>query len=186
MRRIELRGLAVLGALWLAASLGCGENAADIAAKRQASEGEEHADHDHDHHEHGDHGHHSGGPHEGKLIELGDDEYHAELVHDDIVDTVTIYILDGEAKDAVPVEIAELTVEALVDGKPVNFTLPAIPQASDPKGTASRFQVTDKTLSDNLTGDKAKVGLNVTIKGKSYDGKLDHEHGDHDHEHHEK
>ncbi len=42
------------------------------------------------------HSHPTEGPHHGTLIELGKEEYHAELVHDDKM--VTIYILDSAAK----------------------------------------------------------------------------------------
>ena len=47
------------------------------------------------------------GPHHGDLIELGDEAFHAELVHDES-DTVTIYILDSSAQDEV--SIAEESV----------------------------------------------------------------------------
>src|SRR5688572_31002168 len=57
-----------------------------------------HDDHGHDH---GSHTHESGhphaehGPHHGQLIDLGHGEYHAEVVHDDTTDTITVYVLDS-------------------------------------------------------------------------------------------
>ena len=53
--------------------------------------------------EHG-HSHPTEGPHHGSLIELGDEEYHGELVHDDKAGTVTIYLLDSSAREAVAVK----------------------------------------------------------------------------------
>ena len=49
------------------------------------------------------HAHPTEGPHHGSLIELGKEDYHAEFVHDDTTDTVTIYILDAAAAKAVPI-----------------------------------------------------------------------------------
>jgi hypothetical protein len=64
------------------------------------------------------HAHPTEGPHHGALIELGREDYHAELVHDDATNTVTIYMLDGAAKDAVAIDAKQLTVNLLVGGKP--------------------------------------------------------------------
>ena len=44
---------------------------------------------------HAGHAHPTHGPHQGDLIELGNEEYHAELLHEE--DSVTIYILNGAA-----------------------------------------------------------------------------------------
>ena len=59
-----------------------------------------HEDHDqadgHDGHAHPEHG-----PNGGELFELGAEEYHAELLHDDDAQTVTINLLDSAAKEAV-------------------------------------------------------------------------------------
>jgi hypothetical protein len=47
-------------------------------------------------------GHAEVGPHKGTLIELGEEEYHAELVNDEKTHTATIYLLDGEVKRECP------------------------------------------------------------------------------------
>ena len=80
------------------------------------------------------HAHPTEGPHHGALIELGREDYHAELVHDEAANTVTIYILDGAAKDAVAIEAKQLTLNLLVGGKPQQFQLAAMPQSADPEG----------------------------------------------------
>ncbi len=71
------------------------------------------------------HSHPTEGPHHGTLIELGKEEYHAELVHDDKM--VTIYILDSAAKTAVPIDSLELVINLVHDGKPEQFKLAASP-----------------------------------------------------------
>ncbi len=61
------------------------------------------------------HDHSSEGPHHGTLVELGKEEYHAEVVH--AGDVVTVYILDARAEKAVPIEATEVTINVLHDGK---------------------------------------------------------------------
>jgi hypothetical protein len=125
-----------------------------------------------------DHAHPSHGPHEGELVELGNEEYHAELIHND--KSVTIYILDSAAKSPVPIESKELTVNLKHDGKPEQFKLTASPEAGDPTGKSSKFTSTDAELAGHLDEEGADAKLVLEIKGKSYRGSLAH---DHDHEH---
>jgi hypothetical protein len=137
----------------------------------------------------GDHGHGHEGPHGGQLIELGSDEkYHAELVHDDASGTVTVYLLDGEAKAAAPIDAAEVTLNLVVDGEPKQFKLPASAMDDDPEGRSSRFELTDSELLEALEGG-AEGRLSVEIDGTQRQGNLEHhehEHegeGEHEHEH---
>lgn len=126
------------------------------------------------------HDHPSEGPHHGELIELGKEEYHAELVHDDATHTITVYLLDSAAKAAVPIDAKSLVLNLVVAGKPQQFTLPARPDAKDPAGQSSCFTVTDQPLCEALD-DKATTGrLNIEIKGKAFVGKIEpHEHEEH-------
>jgi len=94
------------------------------------AEGEHHEGDGHDHgHEHG---HATEGPHHGHLIELGNDEYHAELTHDDATKTITIYLLGKDAVTPVAIADAELALNLVSAGKPLQVKLAAAPQASDP------------------------------------------------------
>ncbi|MBL8829123.1 MAG: hypothetical protein JNM18_19225 [Planctomycetaceae bacterium] len=145
--------------------VGCGGPAGSTAAK--------HDDHGHAH------DHPSQGPHAGELIELGKEEYHAELIHDDATHTITIYVLDGAAKAGVPIEATELALNLLVEGKPQQFKLPAKPATGDPAGKSSCFALTDQALCTALDTPKTTGRLNLTIAGKSYVGKI----SAHDHNH---
>lgn len=138
--------------------------------------------HDHDL---GAHDHASTGPHEGQIIELGDEDYHAELVHDEEKGTVTIYILDGTAKNAVAIDATELSINLKQAGKGRQFKLAATPQDGDSTGKASRFVSNDKDLNEALDAEEATARLVVEIEGKSYTGKLEHhhDHEGHDHKH---
>lgn len=132
---------------------------------------------------HDDHDHPSEGPHHGHLIELGDEEYHVEFVHDEKAGTVTIYILDGAAKEAVPIEATEIAINLKHAGKGEQFKLAASPDQGDPEGKSSRFVSNDEKLGEDLEHEDAEAQLVLKINGKSYRGKIehDHDHGDHDH-----
>ncbi len=127
------------------------------------------------------HAHATEGPHHGHLIELGQEEYHAELTHDEKTHKVTVYLLDGAAKSSVATESQELSINLVVEGRPVQFTLPAAPLASDPPGQTSRFELVDETLCDAWDVPQVKGRLNVSIDGNVFSGTIEHdEHGQHD------
>jgi len=129
------------------------------------------------------HAHPSEGPHHGSLIELDNEEYHVELVHDD--KSVTVYVLDAAAKVAVPIDAAEVTINLLHDGKPEQFKLLASPDSDDPSGKSSRFTLADAELAIHLDDETAKPKLTLTINGTPYRGEIkhDHDHEGHDHAH---
>lgn len=122
------------------------------------------------------------GPHQGALIELGDEEYHAELVHDEKQDTVTIYILDSAATDAVPIEMDTITIHVRGKGGSQKFPLKADRIDGEPEGTSSRFSSSDEKLHQAIDAKGAEARLQLTINGQSYSGDLPHDHG-HSHKH---
>lgn len=134
-------------------------------------------------HSHGGHDHPSEGPHKGALIELGNEEYHAELLHDDAAHKVTIYLLDGAAKGKATSSEAKLSLNFVVDGKPQQFSLAAAPQTDDTAGTSSKFEVVDEALCTALDAPKNQGRLNVTIGGKQYTGTIAADAHDHGHKH---
>ncbi len=125
------------------------------------------------------HAHPTEGPHHGTLIELGKKDYHAEVVHDEAADRVTVYLLDGAAKEAVAIDGKQLTLNLLVGGKPQQFPLDAQPLATDPAGKCSAFGSSSATISKALHAKGTTGRLNVTVAGKVYVGKL----GGHTHPH---
>ncbi|MCO6435964.1 MAG: hypothetical protein J5J06_02625 [Phycisphaerae bacterium] len=169
-----MQWMTVAGGLLMALTVaaGCNQNASGPAVP-PVNGGEGHADH-------AEHAHATVGPHGGDLIELGNEEYHAELLHDERAGTVTIYILDAHAKAAVPIDATELTINLKHDGQAEQFKLAASPDAGDPPGESSRFTSSDAELGEDLEHEGAEPQLVVTINGKQYRGKI--EHGDHGHE----
>lgn len=139
---------------------------------------EEHAD---------EHAHPSHGPHDGDLIELGEEEYHAEFVHDEKTSDVTIYILDSAAKKAVPIDSAEIFINLKHDGKPEQHKLTAEPQEGEGPGKTSRFvSKKNEDLCHAIEEEGTDARLQLTIAGKSFTGKIAHEHDHEGHDHDEK
>ena len=135
------------------------------------------ADGGHDDHEGHGHDHSAAGPHGGDLVELGEEEYHAEVVHEG--GGVTVYMLDGSAKNASPVDAAEVMINLVHDGKPEQFVLQASPDSGDPQGKASRFVSDDAELAQDLDAG-VEARLMVNVGGTPYNGQISHDHG-HDH-----
>ncbi len=125
------------------------------------------------------HNHPSEGPHHGDLVELGDEEYHAEVVHDEAAGMLTVYILDGEAKQQVAIDATEVTINVSHNGAAEQFALAAAPEESDGEGQSSRFASNSEELAAHLDEHGAEPQLVVMIDGKSYRGTIHHGH-DHD------
>ncbi|TWT66756.1 hypothetical protein Pla123a_46440 [Posidoniimonas polymericola] len=133
---------------------------------------------------HAEHVHPTEGPHHGALAELGEEEYHAEIVHDDDAGKLYVYLLDGAAKQAVSIDAEEITVNLSHDGKPEQFKLVADPEEGDATGGASRFSSSDAELLEEIEHDHADGQLVVSINGSQFRGALPHhDHDDHDHDH---
>jgi hypothetical protein len=134
------------------------------------------------------HSHPTEGPHGGHLIELGDEEYHAELLHDEAKNIVTVNILDKTGKQEVAVDDPEIALRLFRDGD--FFTYALRPTRAD--GPSSEFSLADGKLCDLLLhSEEVRGRLNVTISGQEYVGLIEHHvhhdqcDGDHDHCEHE-
>lgn len=187
MTIFQKKSLMTLSLAMSLALVGCGASTEAPTASPQAG----HDDHAHeDDHEHeGGHAHPSEGPHHGGLIELGEEEYHAEIIDNHDTGAVTIYMLDSAAKNAVPINATELVINLKHDGQAEQFTLTASPEEDDPAGKSSRFVITDADLADDLDHEGADAKLVVTIGDKQYRGDIQghgHDHDDHEgHDAHE-
>lgn len=170
-RGILAWGWAALGALSAVALLlaGCGGGSSGPEKATSASQAPDTHDHAHDHAHHG--------PHHGHLMEIGEEEYHAEWTHDE-TGRVTFYILDAQAKSEVPIEAPEIRIEVKIgDNPPVTYTLPAVqPQ----EGKSAVFETTNKELLgvlETLKSPGVVATLHVTIAGKTFAQRIvEHEH----------
>lgn len=125
------------------------------------------------------HAHPSEGLHHGTLVELGNEEFHAEVVHDD--KSVTVYVLDAGVTKAVPIDAKEVTINLMHDGTPEQFKLAASPDAGDASGKSSRFILADAELAGYIDDEVAAPKLTLTINGTPYRGEIKHDNDGHDH-----
>ena len=137
---------------------------------------------------HDDHGHQHAaeGSHDGYIIELGDGQYHAELLPDETGHGVAVNLLDAETKEPVASDQAEITLQIFEDGHFGDYLLEAVTADASQSGN-SRFATVNEKLSDVLLGsDEVRGRLKVSIQGKPLTGIVErhaHEqsdHGDHD------
>ena len=125
------------------------------------------------------HVHPTEGPHHGELVELGDEEFHAELVHDEATETLTVYLLDAAAVHAVGSKSPEVRINLSHDGTAQQYTLAAKRQLNDLPGESSRYISQDSKLCEKLDHLDGSAQLVVMIRDKQYRGKIEHDHGHH-------
>ena len=170
------------------ASLGCDKGAAtagtaspDDRGDHVHADGEEHANGDHGHNEHA---HPTEGPHHGQLVELGNENYHAEVVHDDEAGTLIVYLLDSAAKNAVFSEAPEVVINIRNGDQPVQFKLGGLKRDGQPEGKFSVYSLVEPELLKALHDKASAAKLSIKIDGKPYSGEVSHEdHAAHDHAH---
>lgn len=133
-------------------------------------------DHDHEHghghdHEHGDdHGHTHEAPHGGALVELGEHVAHLEVLVDAETGDVSVWVLDGEATNAVRIaqESIALTFAAGEDGSiEVSAAAVASTLTGETVGDTSEFAGSDEGLAGFERGEVTVAS--VSVKGQSHE-----------------
>jgi hypothetical protein len=120
---------------------------------------------------HEDHEHAAEGPHGGALVELGDEEYHGEIVVDGERPALVVYIVGPDAKTPAPIAASTVTV---VNEAQVPLELKAVPQEGDAEGKASKFELVDEAAVKPIVDAGFLHGaLQVEIAGKPYRGEID-------------
>ena len=172
--RIQIFTTSLLVAICLFGLNGCGKGPAG------ANAGGETAEHD-------DHDHAMEGPHGGHIIELGTEDHHAELAHDEATHKVGIYILGADAKTATPIEVESVSINVVADGEGSQYTLPAVPQAGESGGKTSYFEIVSEPLCKIVCGESdaknTKARISFKIGDDPYVGMIETEPHDHNHEH---
>lgn len=159
--------------------LGCGASKSDYKdlASVQANAPKQH---DHATHE-GAHLHYGAGPHGGTLLELGGDDFHAELVFDHDSHAIRIFLYGGDAKTPLP---SRAPHAKLVLDKDRTITLRSLPLEGESNGMSSRFELIDENLVHEILEKGFLHGdLEVEIAGKSFKSHLDIHLGNEKHEH---
>ncbi|QDT10170.1 hypothetical protein [Planctomycetes bacterium K23_9] len=125
-------------------------------------------------------GHPVHGPHGGDLVELGKEDFHAELVHGG--DGISMYVLDGSATKMVPIPSESLVISLKHNGQVATFDLAANPEPGSTSGQSARFTSTDTKLDEWLDAG-AEGAVVIQIDGKSFTGKVVHSHDHAGHQH---
>ncbi len=114
------------------------------------------------------HKHHHHPPHGGTPIELGEEEYHVELVIDPASGRLQAYVLDGEMENFVRSSLPRLEISATVAGKPVDLVLAAVPnpETGETVGDTSLFECQADWLKTAPEFDA--VLREVTVRGTTY------------------
>jgi hypothetical protein len=89
----------------------------------------------------GDHAHGHSAPHGGALVALGDHFAHLELVFDAASGRITVYVLDGAARDGVRLAQDELRARIEVDHGELPLVLEPVERAltGETRGDSSEF-----------------------------------------------
>lgn len=126
---------------------------------------------------------HEHGPNGGHILELGQEEYHAEVAIDPTSRKLSVYLLDEHVKGNKPVENGTVTIEAMVDGKATALELTAAPQDGETDGKASRFELAGDKLPGAIADIEGLTGkLTLKVGEKSLTAEIGHDH-DHGHAH---
>lgn len=168
--------------------VGCNRDAGKPKVTNQKDEGHsKHADHkDHKDEKKGEHAH-KPAAHGGKIVSVGTDNYHAEVVFEKD-GHLKFYTLGKDETKSVSIESQTLKAHAKHDEKSHEIELKPEPLASDPKGKTSLFV---GKLPHDLVGKKVTVTIvGLKVEGETFRVEFSGEagkHGDHkDHKDHKK
>ena len=151
----------------LAALLIAGCNSSnDTESQQPAAPADPHAGHDHS----------SLGPHGGHVLELGNEDYHAEWRFNNDSGKVTVYLLDSAVKKAVTTTATSISVQVTHGDNVTDYELPAINQSEEDPPTTSEFELVDTVMLELLkgVGHGIDATLKVVIDDKEYTGAFGH------------
>ncbi|MCX7392745.1 MAG: hypothetical protein NTW75_01315 [Planctomycetales bacterium] len=117
------------------------------------------------------HDHSAKGPHGGSLVELGDEEFHAEVVLDADQHTLRVFVLGKDAKTPQGTVAQEVAVAS--HGKNP-WMLKPVPQEGVGEGKTSLFEIVDESIVHEILDAKLlHADLKIQIDDKPYTGHID-------------
>ena len=107
-------------------------------------------------------------PHGGTPVELGEEEYHVELVRDAAAGKMQAFIFDGELENFVRIPAGSFTVGAKVAGKEEPLVFQAVPNAAtgETVGDTALFEARADWLKTTPRFDA--VLKEITVRAKTY------------------
>jgi hypothetical protein len=169
LRRSFELALTVAFALILA---GCTDGSSEFAEVGHDESEAAHEDHGHGHH----------GPNGGEIVEVGNEEFHAEVVVDESTHRIDVFVLGSDAKTAKPIDAPEISLSFKHGDEIEEFKLVAAPLDGEPEGQSSKFTLTSEELFEEMHEHSEGATLSFTAGGESLSGKVTHSH-DHGDEH---
>jgi hypothetical protein len=134
------------------------------------------------HDDHSGHGHGAHGPNGGEIVEVGNEEFHAEVVVDESTHRIDVYVLGSDAKTAKPIDATEISLSFKHGDEVEEFKLTAAALDGEPEGQSSKFTITDEELFEELHEHSEGATLSFTAGEESLSGTVTHSH-DHGDEH---
>lgn len=134
------------------------------------------------HNDHSGHGHGAHGPNGGEIVEVGNEEFHAEVVVDEETHRIDVYILGSDAATAKPIDATEVSVSFKHGDEVEEFKLAAAALDGEPEGQSSKFTLTDEELFEELHEHSEGATLTFMSGGAELSGTVTHSH-DHGHAH---
>ena len=132
------------------------------------------------HDDHSSHGHGAHGPNGGDIVEVGDEEFHAEVVVDEDEHRIDVFILGSDAKTAKPISASEISINFKHGAEVEEFKLTASALEGETDGQASKFTITDEELFEELHEHSEGATLNFSDGDQVLTGTVNHSH-DHGH-----
>ena len=102
-------------------------------------------------------------------MELGEEEYHVELVLDKAAGAIEAYVMDGELENFVRIAAESFEVTARLPAKPEALVFKAVPNTAtgEKVGDTSQFEAQADWLKQEPTFDA--VLKQITVRGKTYE-----------------
>lgn len=111
------------------------------------------------------------GPHNGIVVEWGDEEYHPEIVVDQKAGTVTVYVYgnhdDLHKKKLKAIDAKSLTLVLKTSPAATTVKLDPAPEKDDPKGSSTKFTATNDVFKKDM---KWEGTISGKVGTKPYSG----------------
>ena len=132
------------------------------------------------HDDHSGHGHGHHGPNGGEIVEVGNEEFHAEVVVDEGTHRIDVFVLGSDAKTAKHIDASEISLSFKHGDEVEDFKLTAAAIDGEPEGQSSKFTLTSEELFEELHEHSEGATLSFTAGGESLSGTVTHthDHGD--------
>ena len=115
-------------------------------------------------------------PHGGEVLELDTDEYHAELRLNEKTHLITIYVLDGKAKQEVPISAPYLVVNVSSGDGTTEFRLVPIYREAKREGPTPFFAIKSDSLMKLLHTAGVNPQLTINMGEKVCVAQIAHRH----------